>query len=172
MQSWLGLCMGLRDHQREGALVVLVTDATGPADPKSFAAGLFADSSRGWRPGVLPAAAKYPLGVRSNFSTCARNVLVAVTPKVPRSCLWSGLQPGRVQALRAWRWRAGTQSRSAVRSSRASHLPKSERIPFCSFDPTQFIIRSFAVRCETATVGKTNGKVFLCPNRRNHTLPV
>jgi len=33
MQSWLGLCMGLRDHQREGALVVLVTDATGPADP-------------------------------------------------------------------------------------------------------------------------------------------
>src|SRR5207245_8454685 len=43
---------------------------------------------------------------------------------------------------------------------------------FCSFDPTQFIIRSFAVRCETATVGKTNGKVFLWPNRRNHTLPV
>jgi len=47
--------------------------------------------------------------VSTNYSTCARNVLVAVTPKVPRSCLWSGLQPGRVQALRAWRWRAGTQ---------------------------------------------------------------
>lgn len=35
MESWLGLCMGLRDEDQEGALVVLVAKASETADPNS-----------------------------------------------------------------------------------------------------------------------------------------
>ena len=35
VQSWLGLCLGLRDEDQEGALVVLITKAEGIVDPNS-----------------------------------------------------------------------------------------------------------------------------------------
>jgi len=35
VQSWFGLCLGLRDEDQEGALVVLITKAEGIVDPNS-----------------------------------------------------------------------------------------------------------------------------------------
>jgi hypothetical protein len=35
VQSWLGLCLGLRDEDQEGALVVLIAKADGIVDPNS-----------------------------------------------------------------------------------------------------------------------------------------
>ena len=35
VQSWLGLCMGLRDEDQEGVLVVLVMKSAETADPNS-----------------------------------------------------------------------------------------------------------------------------------------
>jgi hypothetical protein len=35
VQSWLSLCLGLRDEDQEGALVVLITKAEGIVDPNS-----------------------------------------------------------------------------------------------------------------------------------------
>jgi hypothetical protein len=35
VQSWLGLCLGLRDEDQNGALVVLITKAEGIVDPNS-----------------------------------------------------------------------------------------------------------------------------------------